>query len=134
MPWVLDTNMVVFCLRGKSALVMQRIANTPADEILLPMQARAELLIGAAKSIRPDQNKAAVSGFIAPFKIVWPDSTTVDHYVDIRVSLERQGNSISEGDLWIAATARAINSVLVTNNTSEFSRVTGLRIEDWARL
>jgi tRNA(fMet)-specific endonuclease VapC len=51
--------------------------------------------------------------------------------VEIRATLERSGTSIGEADLWIAATALAANGTVVTHNTSEFSRVPGLAVEDW---
>ena len=53
------------------------------------------------------------------------------HYGMIRSELERTGRSIGHNDLLIAAHARALGAVLVTNNTKEFSRVAGLEIEDW---
>jgi tRNA(fMet)-specific endonuclease VapC len=49
-----------------------------------------------------------------------------------RATLERQGKSIGNNDLWIAAHALAANLILVTNNEREFSRVNGLRIENWS--
>jgi tRNA(fMet)-specific endonuclease VapC len=134
MAWVLDTNMVVFCLRGKSAEVMRQLNAKPSGEVFIPAQVRAELLVGAAKSARAAQNKLAVLSFIAPFTVAWPDEQTADHYVSIRVDLEAKGQAISEADLWIAATVRSRNGVLVTNNTSEFQRVSGLPVEDWSKL
>jgi tRNA(fMet)-specific endonuclease VapC len=53
------------------------------------------------------------------------------HYGDIRGTLEKQGNSIGVNDLHIAGHARSEGLVLVTNNTKEFARVEGLRIENW---
>jgi tRNA(fMet)-specific endonuclease VapC len=50
------------------------------------------------------------------------------------VDLEARGQVISEADLWIAATARSRHGILVTNNTSEFQRVSGLPVEDWSKL
>lgn len=57
--------------------------------------------------------------------------TALEHYVDIRVALERTGRPIGEADLWIAAMTQAAGATLVTHNTSEFARVPKLRIEDW---
>jgi tRNA(fMet)-specific endonuclease VapC len=119
MAWFLDTNIIVFCLRGKSPAAMQRIHSTPANEVSIPMQVFAELLVGAEKSAKPETAIAKTRAFIAPFAITWPDASVVDHYTSIRVALENQGNLISEADLWIAATVR------------EFRRVPGLKVEDW---
>lgn len=133
MTWFLDTNIVVFCLRGKSSLAMQRLHATPAANVRVPLQVHAELLVGAAKSANPGNTLARVNSFMAPFQVIWPDRAVEDHYVAIRVQLESVGTPISEADLWIAATARAFNATLVTNNTAEFSRVPNLLTADWSQ-
>ena len=126
-----DTTIVVFCLRGRSPLAMRRLQAAPTGNVAVPLQVHAELLLGAAKSANPQQSKARVSAFLAPFRIAWPDAQVEDHYVAIRVHLEAQGMAISEADLWIAATVRAASGTVVTNNVREFSRVLGLLVVDW---
>lgn len=59
------------------------------------------------------------------------DEEAARQYGLIRASLKRQGLPIGNNDLLIAAHARSINAVLVTNNTKEFSRVEDLTLEDW---
>jgi tRNA(fMet)-specific endonuclease VapC len=131
LSFFLDTNIVVFCLRGRSAAAMRRIHAVPAAEILVPLQVHAELLVGAAKSANPQTAKSRVPAFLAPFRVAWPDSQVEDHYVAIRAHLEAQGTPIGEADLWIAATARVAGGTLVTNNTREFARAPSLLITDW---
>lgn len=132
MAFCLDTNTIVFCLRGKSVKAIDRLRTTPASDVRVPMQVLAELLVGAAKSAKPAANKAAVELFVKPFTVLWPDETVVEHYVSIRTALESAGQTISEADLWIAAGARAKGDVVVTNNVREFQRVPGLIVEDWS--
>ncbi len=131
MVWFLDSNIVIFCLRGKSPAALRRLHAVPTTDVRVPLQVHAELLVGAAKSKNPPLAKARVLGFLAPFVIAWPDAAVEDHYVAIRTYLEALGTPISEADLWIAATARAVGGTVVTNNTGEFSRVPGLTVEDW---
>lgn len=131
MAWFLDTNIVVFCLRGKSPEAMRRIHATLAGDVRIPMQVMAELLVGAEKSAKPVESAAKTRAFIAPFAVAWPDAAVMEHYVSIRAALEGRGKVISEADLWIAATARAAGGVVVTNNTGEFTRVPDLQVEDW---
>ena len=131
MACCLDTNIIVFCLRGKSAKLMQRLHTTPVSGVRVPMQVRAELLVGAARSARPVEHTEKVENFLKPYALLWPDEHVVAHYVQIRCDLESRGLRISEADLWIAATARAHGAVVVTNNVEEFSRVPGLAVEDW---
>lgn len=131
MAYCLDTNTIVFCLRGKSAKVMQRLHSTPTSEVQVPMQVLAELRVGAAKSAKPLENAVKVESFVKPYAVLWPDNNVVTHYVAIRCDLEAKGQCISEADLWIAATARSRGDVVVTNNVKEFKRVPGLVVEDW---
>jgi tRNA(fMet)-specific endonuclease VapC len=131
LSFFLDTNIVVFCLRGRSAFAMRRLHEVAATEIFLPMQVHAELLVGAAKSANPSLSNTRLVAFLAPFRIVWPSSQIEGEYVTIRSLLEKQGTPISEADLWIAATARAAGGTLVTNNTAEFARVPNLALADW---
>ena len=133
MTWFLDTNIVIFCLRGKSPSAMRKIMNTPAAAIKIPFQVKAELLHGAAKSNKPAEGRRAVLEFIHPFQLILPSDEILEQYVMIRSELERSGSVISEADLWIAATALASDGMIVTNNVREFSRVPGLAVEDWTK-
>ena len=56
-----------------------------------------------------------------------------EHYGEIRAALQRSGQPIGNNDLWIAAHARALGIPVVTNNTGEFARVSGLTVEDWTQ-
>jgi tRNA(fMet)-specific endonuclease VapC len=129
--WFLDTNTIVYCLRGRSVSAMRQLHAVPTSDVRIPLQVHAELLVGAAKSANPSQAKSRVLGFLAPFALAWPDTAVEDHYVAIRTHLEFQGTPISEADLWIAATTRASGGTIVTNNTREFSRVPNLAVVDW---
>jgi tRNA(fMet)-specific endonuclease VapC len=133
MSWVLDTNMFVFCLRGKNPSVRRRLLDARPQAVFVPLQVRTELLVGAAKSAREEANRAAVRELLAPFELILPDTSIAEDYIRIRVALEKMGRTISEADLWIAATAVNCGATLVTNNTDEFSRIAGLSLEDWSQ-
>lgn len=110
---------------------MRRLQTVAAADVRVPLQVHAELLVGAAKSVNPEQAKARVAAFLAPFLVAWPDAQVEEHYVAIRTELEARGTPISEADLWIAATARGAGGTVVTNNVREFSRVPNLLVADW---
>jgi tRNA(fMet)-specific endonuclease VapC len=102
-------------------------------EITIPEMVRAELIYGAWKSKRREENLRKVEAFLAPFTRLPFVGEAVEHYGEIRAGLETFGEVIGPYDLIIAATARSCGGVLVTNNVNEFSRVPGLKVEDWGR-
>ena len=132
MAYCLDTNTIVFCLRGKSAKTMNHLCAALAGDVRVSMQVLAELRLGAEKSARPAEDRQLVDAFVKPYAVLWPDESIMEHYISIRCSLEAAGKSIGEADLWIAATARANGDVIATNNTDEFGRVPNLVVEDWS--
>jgi tRNA(fMet)-specific endonuclease VapC len=91
----------------------------------------AELWYGAAKSRQPQRSRAEQDALLLPFRILDFDGAAADRYASLRAHLARAGKPIGDRDLMIAATALANRMGVVTNNTREFVRVPGLRVEDW---
>ncbi len=60
------------------------------------------------------------------------DTSTATHFGQVRAELYRKGKPIGPYDMMIAGQARSLGRILVTNDTKEFRRVPGLRIENWA--
>jgi tRNA(fMet)-specific endonuclease VapC len=128
--YYLDTNICIYALKGTYPNIQAKIASTKPNKIKLASIVRAELLLGAKKSINKKSLKI-IESFMRPFSTVdfCHDSATV--YAETRAELESEGKIIGPNDLILASTVIANNGILVTHNTSEFSRVKGLRIEDW---
>jgi len=133
MKYCLDTNIIIYCLKGMHPAIVARLQTHRPDEILIPEIVRAELLFGAAKSQQKARTLAVIHAFLHPFECLPFAGDAVEHYADIRAYLETRGQSIGPNDLIIAATARASGASLVTHNTAEFERVAGLNIEDWTK-
>lgn len=91
----------------------------------------AELMHGVEKSQAVEKNRIAMSLFLSAITVLDFDGEAAEVYGQIRAELERKGTPIGPMDLLIAGHARSQGLILVTNNTREFARVTGLRIEDW---
>src|SRR4051812_33698709 len=127
---MLDTNLCVRVLRDRPASVRQRF-NESAESLSISTVVLAELLHGAAKSARPVENRRAVEDFAARLEVLPFDEAAADHAADIRADLERKGLPIGAYDLLIAGHARSRGLAMVTGDLSEFSRVDGLRCEDW---
>jgi len=131
MTYCLDTNICIYILNGKYPVLFERMISHSPDEILIPSIVMAELLHGAEKSIKRDDNVNKISAFLLPFEIVPFDAAGANHYAKIKSILERTGTVIGPNDHLIAATALARNAILVTNNIYEFSRIDDLKLENW---
>jgi tRNA(fMet)-specific endonuclease VapC len=131
--FLLDTNACIRILNGSSPSVAARLQGTNPSDVRLCSVVKAELLYGARKSVRVDENLRLLRRFFAPFVSLAFDDRCADEAGLIRLDLERSGRPIGPNDLLIAATARAHDLVLVTANTREFGRVPGLRVADWER-
>jgi tRNA(fMet)-specific endonuclease VapC len=88
-------------------------------------------MFGVEKSQRPAQNKNALEAFLYPLGVVEFGYDAAVEYGKLRAYLQRQGTPIGTVDTFIAAHALQLGIPLVTNNEREFSRVPGLRIENW---
>ena len=120
-------------MRQPPQALASRLAICRPDEICLTELTRAELLFGAAHSNRADELRQIVLRLISPYRCLPFGGTAVEHYVSIRIALEKSGTPVSSNDLLIAATARAAGVTLITANTREFSRVPNLTCEDWTK-
>ena len=128
---LLDTNICIYIINQKPAAVLERFKEFGTGEIGISSIVAAELAFGVQKtgSIR---NKEALNLFLAPLSIVPFDAGCVWAYGTLRAQLERLGQPIGALDTMIAAQALALDLPLVTNNQKEFSRVPGLKLENWA--
>ena len=91
----------------------------------------AELEFGVCKSNNRMKNQMALRIFLAGIKIFPFDEAEATEYGDIRATLEKRGSPIGANDFLIAAHARALKLILVTNNLKKIERVDNLRIENW---
>ncbi len=131
MTYLLDTNACIGILNGTVPALVTRLAQQDVRQVRLCAVVKAELLHGARKSARVGENLTLLARFFTPFASLPFDDRAADHYGQIRADLERAGTPIGAHDLLIAAIARAHDVTLITHNLREFTRVVGLRVEDW---
>jgi tRNA(fMet)-specific endonuclease VapC len=86
---------------------------------------------GVYNSSNIEKNRIALTEFLAPFEIIDFDDADAEAFGRLRADLKRKGTIIGAYDMLIAAQAIARNFILVTNNTGEFKRIIGLKLEDW---
>ena len=131
MNYLLDTNVVITHMRGKAALLLQRFGQHPPADIRLCAVVLAELRYGAEASGNAPKEHAKVDAFAAQFVSLPFDDVATRLFGEIRHALMAAGKPIGPYDTMIAAIALAHDLTLVTHNTNEFSRVAGLKLEDW---
>lgn len=132
--YLLDTNVLVDFLRGKSQYALRMLRAGNASVFRIPSVVKAELLLGVEKSADPGPNRLKVELLLLPFEVLPFDDECALHYARIRAHLEGKGMSIGANDYIIAACAMAHGATLVTNNVGEFQRVPGLSVEQWAEV
>jgi tRNA(fMet)-specific endonuclease VapC len=131
MRYLLDTNVCVMYLNGRSDLVRDRILSTPTQDMAVCSVVKAELFYGAMKSNNPTRTLERQQQFLERFvSLPFGDDAAI-LFGQIRAWLANAGTPIGAYDLQIAAIALANSLTLVTHNTREFDRVDGLQIEDW---
>ena len=130
MRHLLDTHIFIAALKGRSE-VRTRLQRLPLADLLLSPVVLGELELGVAKSAWPERNRARLADVVQHLTVVPLDAEVAHHYADIRAVLERRGTPIGANDLWIAAQARALGAVLVTDNVRELGRVDALKIDNW---
>ena len=129
---MLDTNILVDFLRGRSRLIYENLRATDARLFEIPVVVKTELLLGAEKAYDPEQERRKVETLLLPYKVIAFDDECAYQYARIRAALEKKGQTIGANDYLIAASALARSAVLVTNNADEFKRIPGLMIEVWS--
>ncbi|SEQ97287.1 tRNA(fMet)-specific endonuclease VapC [Pseudomonas sp. NFACC02] len=128
--YMLDTNMCIFTIKNKPAHVREAF-NRHHGQLCISTITLMELIYGAEKSATPEKNLSVVEGFAARLDVLPYDADAAAHTGMIRTELSRAGTPIGPYDQMIAGHARSQGLVVVTNNSKEFERVQGLRLEDW---
>lgn len=131
MRYMLDTNICIYIIKNKPRQVFQRLKEHDMSDVCISSVTYAELAYGCEKSAYADRNRVALKLFLAGIEILPFDIDAGEEYGRVRAGLERKGISIGSADMMIAAHAIAEDCTVVTNNTGEFVRVEGLKVENW---
>ena len=130
---MLDTDTCSCVMKRSNAAVLRRLQAVPVADVCMSVVTKSELLYGVEVSPRRPQDAAALAAFFPYVEVLdFPDDAA-SRYAEVRADLKKRGAPIGANDLFIAAHARSLGLTLVTNNTAEFGRVKGLRMENWAQ-
>ena len=125
---MLDSDILVFLKRDRYHM-QERVNQVGLYNCVLSEISLAELYVGAYK-MGDEKNLLVVDMLTSLFTVV-PITAALKTYSQLRAQLEGEGKRLEDMDLFIAATALANDYTLVTHNTRHFSRIPGLKIEDW---
>lgn len=133
MKYMLDTNICIYVIKHKPEAVIRNFMLHDPDQMCISSITYAELMHGVEKSQSVEKNRMAISLFLSPVTILDFDADAAEEYGKVRADLEQKGTPIGPMDMLIAGHARSKGLIVVTNNTREFMRVEGLRLEDWTQ-
>jgi tRNA(fMet)-specific endonuclease VapC len=129
--YMLDTDTCSYIMRRSPAAVLKRLAKVPVDDVCISVITKSELLYGVEVSPKHRQDEAALDAFLRHVEVLdFTDEASL-HSAKIRADLKAHGAMIGANDLLIAAHARSLGLILITNNTREFGRVRNLSIDNW---
>ena len=132
MRYMLDTNICIYVIKHKPEKVLRKLQTIHPEDVCISSVTYAELVCGVEKSAAVEKNRLALSMLLANMEILDFDVDAADCYGKIRADLEKKGRPIGPLDMMIAGHGQSLGYTVVTNNVKEFSRVTALRIENWA--
>ena len=130
--YMFDTDICSYLMKGRRPALEKKLQSVPLSAVCISAISKSELMFGVAISPRPDVNREALDFLLDHLQVLdYPAAAALD-YGEIRGQLKIRGTLIGPNDLLIAAHARCLGLTLVTNNIREFSRVPGLKTENWA--
>lgn len=135
MIWMLDTDILVYFINRKPGFerIARRMSGRSPGEVRLSAITLAELRFGIENGEFRSEDGKTLEGLLELLQVDDFPSRAAQDYGEIRASLERSGRKIGPNDLLIAAHARRLGAVLVTNNEREFRRVPGLTVQNWLK-
>ena len=128
--YLLDTNILSELVTQPQGIIAECIASAGESNVCTSIVVAAELMYGARRrnSRRLTRNVEAILAAIEVLPLEEPADRA---YATLRTTLEKRGVVIGPNDMLIAAHALTIDHTVVTANHREFSRVPGLRVENW---
>ena len=130
---MLDTNIVIYTIKNRPSEVRESFKQHEG-QMCISSVTISELIYGAEKSSMPEKNIQVIEGMIARLDVLSFNLQDSTHFGQLRAELEAIGKPIGPYDTMIAGHARSEGLILVTNNMKEFSRVPGLRVENWVTI
>ena len=130
--YLLDTNICAYFMSRKYPAVTAKFREHEPSELAISSIVAAELAYGVENSTRIESNRRNLELFLSKMNTVAWDDAALWQFGFHKAKLKKAGTKIGELNLLIGCQALAMGAVLVTNNTREFERIEGLKLENWA--
>jgi len=130
--YLIDTDTIIYALKG-DPVVVRRFEEAPDRPKAVSVITYGELLFGAMKSARQQENLAKVRRVAELFRVFDVSRAVMETFGSLKAELERQGKPVDDFDLVIASTALVNGYRLVTNNERHFRKIPGLDLENWTK-
>jgi len=129
--YLLDTNICSYFISKRYPSVTQQLRDKDPRTIFISSIVAGELAYGAAHSVRVESNRVNLDLFLSNMQVLPWDDQAIWQFGFQKSRLRKLGTPISEIDLLLGSQALALDYVFVTNNTKEFERIEGLKLENW---
>jgi tRNA(fMet)-specific endonuclease VapC len=130
LTYMLDTNICIYVIKRYPQELRDKF-NALAEQLCVSSVTLGELHYGAEKSVRRVENLTAIEHFVARLDVLPFAEKAAAHYGQVRAELERAGTPCGPHDMQIGGHARSEGLIVVTNNMREFTRMPGVRAENW---
>jgi tRNA(fMet)-specific endonuclease VapC len=130
LTYMLDTNICIYVMKNYPLDLREKF-NSLAEQLCISSITLGELHYGAEQSARRDDNLTAIEHFVARLDVLPFEAKAAAHYGQARAELERAGAPCGPHDMQIGGHARSKGLIVVTNHIREFSRMPGIRVENW---
>lgn len=130
LAYMLDTNICIYVMKNYPQELREKF-NALAEQLCISSITLGELHYGAEKSARRVDNLTAIAHFVARLDVLPFGEKAAVHYGQVRAELERAGTPCGPHDMQIGGHARSEGLIVITNNMREFTRMPGVRAENW---
>ncbi len=123
--------MCSYIIKQHPQSVRKRFGALAMEQLCISVVTYAELIYGVERSSSKPVNRPVIEDFVRHLDVLEWDAEAAGQCGVIRAQLEAAGTPIGAMDMMIAAHAKSSDAVLVTHNQKHFTRVKGLKTDNW---
>ncbi|NIA28443.1 MAG: PIN domain-containing protein [Actinobacteria bacterium] len=129
--YLVDTDIIIYWLNNTCPQINKKIVQASDSRIFISAITIAELYYGAFNSFKQKDNCKLLDQLTQEINIINFDFASGKVFGKVKAELKKKGQMINDSDIFIAATAIEGKFILVSNNESHFTRIDGLKVENW---